>query len=157
MRTEMQKLRWDTEIKMNEILTEEQVEKYLELRQDQRDRMSKGKFRGGKMHGAYNKTPEQVIERLSGRLNLTEEQAVEITPIIQESIEKKRLIFDKYGAERQNTRQAMRAEMQTVGDETEAELSTLLTDEQMEDLRTFRDQKRARMDKRMNRTDAMGF
>ena len=70
--TEMQKLRWDTEIKLNEILTDEQIEKYLELRQENRGKFYRGKFRGDRMGKGFNRTPEQVIARLTDRLVLTE-------------------------------------------------------------------------------------
>ena len=156
-RIEMQKLRWDTEIKFNDILTEEQIEKYLELRQEQRGKFSRGKSRGDRMGRGFNMTTDQVIERMTGRFNLTGEQAAAIEPIIKESMEKKRAIFDKYGEQKFEVRKAMRNEMRTVGDKTETELSTILTDDQMEDLRTFRDQKREWKDKRMNRPGSTGF
>jgi Spy/CpxP family protein refolding chaperone len=156
-RTEIRKLRWDTAIKLDEILTDEQIEKYIELRQEQRDKRHWGKFRGNKMGKGFNKTPDEVIARLTDRFDLTEEQAAAIEPIIKESIAKKRVIFDKYGEKRWEVREAMRNELRAAGDETEAELSTVLTDEQIEDLRSFREQKRAWMDKRMNRPGPMGF
>lgn len=157
IRTEIQKLRWDTEIRLNEILTDEQVEKYLELKQEHREKMHRGKFRGGKMRGGFNKTPEQVMERLRARLALTEEQEVAIKPIIKESIKKRREVFDKYKDEGLEARESMRNEMQTIGDETHAQLSTVLTDEQMEKLITIKEEKRARMDRRMNRPGPRGF
>ncbi len=156
-RIEMQKLKWDAEIRLNEILNEEQIEKYLELKQDMRAKRHRGKFRGDGMGKGFNRTPEQVIDRLTDRLDLSAEQAAAIEPVIKESIEKKRGIFDKYGAKRREVKEAMRSELRAAGDETEAELSTILTDDQMEDLRTFKEQKRARMDKRMNRSGPMGF
>jgi len=157
VRTEMQKLRWNTELKLGEILTEEQVDKYLELRQEQREKMHRGKFSKGKMGRGFNKTPEQVIERLSARLDLTEEQAVEIEPIIRESIEKKREIFDRYREQGITVRESMRSEMQGIGDETHDRLATVLTDEQMEELLIIKQEKRARMEDRMNRPGPMGF
>ena len=69
-RTEIQKLRWDTERKLDDILTDEQLEKYLELRQERRDGMNRGKHRGGKMGKGFNRTPEQAIARLTDRLDL---------------------------------------------------------------------------------------
>ncbi len=156
-RIEMQKLSWDTEIKLNDILTEEQIETYLELRQEHRGRFSRGKSRGDRMGRGFNMTPDQVIERMTDRLNLTGEQAAAIEPVIKESLDKKRLIYDKYGEKRFQVKQAMRDEMQTAGDAAEAELSTILTEEQMEDLRAFRDQKREWKDKRMGRQGPMGF
>ncbi len=136
------RLKWDTTIKLNEILTDEQIAKYLELRQERH-----GKFRGNKMGKGFKMSPEKVIEHMTERLDLTPEQAEAITPIIEESIEKKQAVFEKYGG----VRQTMRNEMQTIGDETETELSTILTNDQMEDLRTFRNNKRAHMDKRMSK------
>ncbi len=156
-RMEMQKLRWDTESKLNTILNEEQIEKYLELRQEQRGTFLKGKFCDKRMSRGFNKTPEMVIERMTDRFNLTAEQAEAIEPIIEESMEKKRAIFDNYGEKRFDVKQAMRSEMQIVGDETEAKLSTILTDEQIEELRDFRDQRHQWKDKRMNRPGHMGF
>jgi len=149
VRTEMQELWWDTKIKLNDILTDEQIEKYLELRQKNHGKFYKGKFRGDRMGKGHNRTPEQVITRLTDRLDLTEEQAAEIEPIIKESLERKREVFDKYGEKRQAVRQAMRDEMQVISDETHKELSHILTDEQSEDLRTLKEERRARMDKSM--------
>ncbi len=156
-RSEMQKLKWDTQIRLNEILDEDQIEKYLELRQDMRAKRHSGKFRGDRIGKGFNRTPEQVIERLTDRLDLSEEQAAAIEPVIKESIEKKRGIFDKYGEKRREVKEAMRSELRAAGDETEVELATILTDDQMEDLRTFKEQKRARMDERMNRSGPMEF
>jgi predicted transcriptional regulator len=150
-RAEMQKLRWDTEQKLNEILTDEQIDKYLEYRQEQRGKAGIGKSRGGRMGKGFNRTPEEVIERMTYRLDLTEEQAADIEPIIEESLEKKRQVYNEYRDQGQSTRQSMRGEMQAIGDETQAQLSTILTDEQMETLRTIREEKRARMETRMNR------
>ncbi len=118
-RTEIRKLRWDTAIKMDEVLTDEQIEKYIELRQKQGDKRHGGKFRGDRMGKGFNKTPEEVIARLTDRFDLSEEQAA--------------------------------------GDETEAGLSSILTDEQMEDLRALREQRRVWMDKRINRPGPGGF
>jgi Spy/CpxP family protein refolding chaperone len=149
VRTEMQKLRWDTEIRLNEILTDEQIEKYLELRQENRGKFYRGKFRGNRMGKGFNRTPEQAITRLTDHLDLTEEQAAEIEPIIKESLERKHEVFDKYGEKRREVRQAMRDEMQAIGDETHKQLSNILTDEQIEDLRTLREERRSRTDKWM--------
>jgi Spy/CpxP family protein refolding chaperone len=156
-RAEIRKLRWDTEMKLGEILTAEQIDRYLELKQEQREKKYRGTFRGAKMGGGLNKTPEQVIERLRSRLDLTDEQAVDIGPIIQESMEKKRAIFDRYRDENIKARESIRNEMQNIGDETHAQLSTILTDEQMEELNAIQEEKRARMDKRFNRSGPMGF
>jgi len=150
-RAEMRKLRWNTEIRLSEILTDEQIDEYLELRQEQRKEFRRGRHHGGWMKKGMHKTPDQVIERLRSRLALTEKQAVQAGPIIKESIEKRRAVFEKYAEQGLKVRQAMRSEMQAIGDATHAELATILSDEQREEFNTMKEEKRARMDKWMGR------
>ena len=145
-RSEMHKLMLDTDIQMGRILTDDQVDKYLELKLEQREHMKSGKFEGRKMRGSYSKTPAQKIERLRTLLDLTEEQAVRIEPIFKESMIKRQLV-----------RQAMRDDMQAIGDETHEQLSTILTEEQMEELNAIREERQARKDRRMDRPGRMGF
>ncbi len=145
-RSDMHKLMLDTDIQLGRILTDDQVDKYIELKLEHREQMHRGKFRGGKMRGQYSKTPAQKIERLRTLLDLTEEQTVQIEPIIKESMAKQQLI-----------RQDMRDEMQAIGDETHEQLSTILTSKQMEELNVIKEERRARMEKRMDRPGRMGF
>jgi len=156
-RSEMHRLQMDTDMQLGRILTDEQVDKYLELKQEQREMRHSGKGRGGKMRGQFNKSPEWKIERLSTILDLTEDQTVQIEPIIIESMEKRQEVFDKYRDQGQQVRQAMRSEMQAIGDETHAQLSTILTDEQMEELNTLREERHTRMERRMDRPGHMRF
>ena len=156
-RSEMHKLMLDTDMQMGRILTDEQVDKYLELKQEHREQMHRGKFRGKKMRGQFNKTPEQEIERLSTILDLSEEQTVRIEPIIKESMEKRQEVFDKYRDQGQQVRQAMRNEMQAIGDETHEQFSTILTAEQMEELNAIQEERRAKMDRRLDRPGHRGF
>ena len=146
-RTQKMKLKWETEMQLGAILTDEQVDKYLELKQEQRKEFRKGKHRGGWMKKGMHKTPEQVIERLRTRIDLTEEQAVQAGPIIKESIDKRRMVFEKYRDQGLKVKQAMRSEMQAIGDATHTELATILSDEQMEELNAMKEEKRARMEK----------
>jgi hypothetical protein len=156
-RAEMRKLRWNTEIRLSEILTDEQVDKYLELRQEQRKEFRSGKHRGGWMKKGMHRTPEQALEHLRSRLDLTEEQAAQAEPIIQESIEKRRAVFEKYREQGQKVKQAIRSEMQAVGDATHTALEAILNDEQVEKLNTMKEEKRARLEKGLDRREPMGF
>jgi Spy/CpxP family protein refolding chaperone len=151
-RAEMRKLRWNTEIRLSEILTDEQVDKYLELKQEQRKEFKRGRHGGGWMKKGMHKDPEQVIERLRTRLDLTEEQAVQAGPIIKESIDKRRAVFEKYREQGLKVKQAMRSEMQVIGDVTHAELATILSDEQIEELNAMKEEKRARIEKWTDRS-----
>lgn len=146
-RTEIRKLWQDTEAKMNAILTDEQIRKHEQLRQEGRGRFSRNKCRGDRMGRGFHRTPEHVISFLKDRLDLTDEQAASIEPVIKESFEKKHEVFDSYGENRQEIRQAMRDKLQVIDEETQKQLSGILTDEQMQDLRTLRKERRARMDK----------
>ena len=149
IRTEMRKLRWETEMKLGEILTEEQKGKYIELRQEQRQMRHRGKRHRGWMAGRGIKSPERIVARLTQRLDLTPEEAAAVEPIIKEGIEKKQIIRDKYRREDLKVRQSMREEMRTAGDETHAKLSSILTEAQMEKLNAMREEKRARWNKWM--------
>jgi len=145
-RSEKHRIIWNADMQLSRILTDEQVDTYLELKQEQRQQMHRDKMDGRRMRGQYSKTPAQKIERLSSLLDLTEEQTIQIEPIIKESMAKQQLV-----------RQATRDEMQAIGDETHAQLSTILTDEQMEELNAIKEERRARKDRRMERPGRMGF
>ena len=145
-RTEMHRLMLDTDMQLGRVLDDEQIDKYLELKQERRDQMRRGKSGGRHMRGQFSKTPEQEIEKLRTALDLTDEQTLQIEPIIKESIEKRRQV-----------RQAMRNEMQAIGDETHEQLSTILTDEQVTKLNSMHQEKRARKERRMEHPGNMGF
>jgi hypothetical protein len=155
-RVEMRKLRWNTENRLGQILTDEQVDKYLEFKQEQRKEFRHGRHRGGWMKKGMRKTPERILERLSARLDLTDEQAARAGPVIKESIEKKRALFEKYREQDVKIRQAMRDEMQSINDATRAELATILSDKQMEKYNTIKEEKRKRVDQWMGRHGARG-
>ncbi len=156
-RQEMQTLRWDSDTKLNEILTDEQIDRHNEMQMEQRDRKGRGRFGGKKIWGGNCKTPEAAVERLSSTLDLTEEQELAIEPIIRESIEKRREVVDTYRTTGFPDRQVMRAEMWAIGDETHDELSAILTDEQMEKLDARKEARRARSGRWMNRPGPKGF
>jgi Spy/CpxP family protein refolding chaperone len=157
VRSEILKLRWETERKFDDILTDKQLEEYLELREERRGGMYGGKQRSGWMGKGVNRTPKQAVARLTDRLDLTDEQVAEITPIIEESMKKKRVVFDKYGDQRLTNREAMRSEMHAIGDATHDQLATILTAEQMEKLNAIQEERRARADKWMNRSGPRRF
>jgi len=146
-RTEIRKLWRDTETKLNAILTDEQIGIREQLRQEGRGRLHRNKCRGDRMGKGFYRTPEHVISFLKDRLDLTDTQATAIEPVIKESLEKKHEVFDNYGENRQEIRQAMRDKLQAINEDTQKQLSSILTDAQMQDLRTLREGRHARMDK----------
>jgi len=150
-RAEMRKLRWNTEIRLGEILTDEQVDRYLDLKQEQRKGFTRGKHHGGWMQRGLHREPEQVIERLRTKLDLSEEQAMQAAPVIKESLEKRRAVYDKYREEGLKERDAMRAEIQAIRDETHAKLAPILDDEQNERFNAMKQQRHEHMHKWIDR------
>jgi Spy/CpxP family protein refolding chaperone len=84
--------------------------------------------------------PEMIMAHLKERLNLTEEQEAQILPILKENMEKRLAMFrERRDQIRQNV-QAIETEHQAMLQETEQQLATILTEEQMQELRKIRDE-----------------
>lgn len=156
-RTEMQKLRESTDMKLGEILTDEQKGKYLQLKEERRSWMHSGKRHGIWMHGGAKRSPEQVVSRLRERLGLNDEQVAEIQPIIKESIEQRREIFNNYKEKKSEIKLSMRDDMKALSDRTDDRLSKILTDEQKEKFRILRKERHEHMHKHMHFPGAGGY
>lgn len=101
---------------------------------------------------------QQRREEIAERLNLTEEQKVKVEPILQESAKQRQAIMEKYGVtgeKRPNMSfrkmRKMRGEMNDLRDETNKNLSEILTDEQMDEYETIQDEQRAAMRERIQK------
>lgn len=154
-RTERQKLRWSTEMKLGEILTDEQKEKYLELRQERHKWTHRGKRHGKWIRGGIKGSPELIVSRLREKLGLSDEQVAEIQPIIRENVEQRRGIFNKYEEEKYEARLSMRDEMKALSDKTDERLSKVLTDEQKEKFLTLRKERHEHMQRHMRLPKAL--
>ena len=84
--------------------------------------------------------PEMILAHLKERLNLTEEQEAQILPILKENMEKRRAMFQERRDQIRQNVQAIETEHQTMLQETEQQLATILTEEQMQELRKIRDE-----------------
>ncbi len=91
------------------------------------------------------RSPDEMVQVLTERLDLTDEQVEAIKPIIEEKYQK----HNDMRTKREADRRAFRAEMQAIGDETHAQLSTVLTDEQIEELNAIQEKRHDRKDRRM--------
>lgn len=78
--------------------------------------------RGG---SGFRKSPDQIVERLTDNLGLTDEQVEAIRPIINDKVLKMTEIREKSGTDRR----AVRTEMQKLRKDTEIKLNQILTDE----------------------------
>jgi len=157
IRTEMQKLRWSTEMKLGEILTDEQRGKYLELRQERHKWMHRGKRHVMGMRGDGKRSPENMVSRLRDRLGLNDEQVAKIQPIIKESVEQRREILNNYQEKRHEMRLSMRNEMKALSGKTDDRLSRILTDEQRKKFLALRQERREHMHKHMRLPEAGGY
>lgn len=85
---------------------------------------------------------DQVMARLIERLDLTDAQADQVRPIIEEQLEKQKAVFEKYRGQGREGFRAARPEMQAIRQETEDRLKDVLTDEQMEKYRIWKEEVR---------------
>ena len=96
------------------------------------------------------------IEQTRQRLNLTDEQTVQIEPILESSFHASMLVLESHGIDlsvpreqraRPNFREirAIGKELQAVREETAEEMAEILTEEQMEEFRKIQEERRAEM------------
>jgi hypothetical protein len=76
-----------------------------------------------------NKSPEEIVFQMRDRLNLTEDQEKRISPIIQESCNKRIEILNSSNGDRK----AMKSASQQVQWTTDIKLGQILTKKQMEE------------------------
>ena len=96
--------------------------------------------------GGPHHSPERAAECLTGQLDLTDEQRESVQAILEASFEQRSEAREARRSERRVERQAMR-------DATEAQLSEVLTAEQMNELRELRED---RQDRRADRRGDRG-
>ena len=96
-------------------------------------------------HTPAGKAPDQIILEMKERLNLTEEQAVQFHPIMEESIEKRHALVQNYRGKGLRGMRSLRNEMQELREKTEKQLETILTETQMEEFRKMQDEQRKKM------------
>jgi len=91
------------------------------------------------------RSADQITSDMKEHLNLTEEQEAQIRPIIEEQIEKRREIVQKYQGHGRPDRESLRNEMQKLRETTENQLAGILTEDQMEEYRGIQEEQRQKM------------
>lgn len=81
------------------------------------------------------------LTRMKKQLDLTPEQAEQIKPIIKEKKEKHCAIMKKFRGEEGVDKKAVKSEMKSLGDETEAKIEKILDAKQMKKWRKIKDKK----------------
>jgi len=103
---------------------------------------------------------EQRLEEAKTRLNLSDEQLAQITPVMEKSLDAQRNILSRYGidpdsrndsAKRLGLRQAraMRQELRAVRADTLDALDEILTDEQLDEFKRMQEERKAEMRERI--------
>ncbi len=85
-------------------------------------------------------SPEQRTDSLAVRLNLTKEQKPKVLEVFKSMDEARRKAFD----DAQGDRDAMRAAMQSVREDGDKKLKTILTEEQYQKYQKMQEEMRAR-------------
>jgi Spy/CpxP family protein refolding chaperone len=82
-----------------------------------------------KGRGMREPSPDRAVARLTERLDLTEEQQVQVRQILEESFDQRREIWDEGRA----SRDAVREQMETLKQETDDRLAEVLNEQQIEE------------------------
>jgi Spy/CpxP family protein refolding chaperone len=85
------------------------------------------------MRQARDITPEQVISQMKIRLNLTEEQITQIRPIIEDSMNQQKELFQEYRNQGPQAMASLEAKMQQLEQDIKERLAEFVTDAQLEE------------------------
>ncbi len=96
---------------------------------------------------------EERIDEIVERLELSDEQIEQISPILQDSMERQRAILESYGVDPANRGEggqrpgmrkarAMRKEMSEVREDSRGAMAEFLSDEQMDELQLIQEERR---------------
>ncbi len=77
------------------------------------------------------KTADQFMRQMKGYLILTDEQQVQVRPIIEEQVEKRNELINKYQGQSRQNMDSLRYELQDLRISAENQLQYFLTNEQM--------------------------
>lgn len=111
----------------------------------------------------------ETFQEISQQLALTDEQSEQIRPILAEQAEQIQAIREKYGftgrrgqgggrSQRpdRSQMQAMRADLETLGEQTDAKLATVLSEEQMETWKAIQAERQQQRGQRGGRRGGRG-
>ena len=89
-------------------------------------------------------TPDQVVQKMSEKLNLTDQQKAQITPIIADRQQKMQALRADQSMERPEKMQKMKA----INQDSDTKIKSVLTDEQKQKYEAMQQQAREEMRKR---------
>ena len=130
---------------IKEMLDEEQKIKLDELQEELKNRRGRIGPKGMHRPPPPHKPSEHPFAAMKERLNLTEEQAAKVGPIIDESTNKRRNMMQQQREQGFGRGGAMRHELQIIQEDTEQQLAAVLTEKQMEEYRRIQHERRREM------------
>ncbi|MGD9263540.1 MAG: hypothetical protein PVG88_04300 [Methyloceanibacter sp.] len=103
---------------------------------------------------------EQRMEEVRERLNLSDEQIDQMTPVLEESMEKRQAVLSSYGIDPENRANAkgklglrkalaMKKELNAIRTDTLRALNDVLTDEQLEEFKLMQAERQSEMRERI--------
>ncbi len=105
--------------------------------------------KGGKGMMGADRDPEtaarRIVERMTDRLDLTEEQQAEILPIVQEQVEQRRARWEETRERVRRQRDRMCADRGEHWEALRSSLSGILTDDQLETWERLHEERQERM------------
>lgn len=132
---EMKAIKKETDKRISGVLTPEQNQKFAQMKEDRRDEhMNHPDGPAPAQKPQKNGDHQQKMEELKSVLQLTPEQEVKFRELKKTEMEKKRVVREKYG----NDREAAKPEMQAINKESRQALKSILTPEQIEKLKEYR-------------------
>lgn len=142
---EQRRLTKETEGRIEEILTEEQMAAY---------EIFKEEYLAKAQREARARITDEAILIMKERLQLTEEQADIVLPIIDQAMKERQAIMQKFrggggGRGDMSATRGMREEMERIDERTEERLSKILTEEQMKEYKKIKEEQRDKMRERM--------
>jgi hypothetical protein len=135
---ESRRLEQDTEERISLVLDEEQMKRYDEYRAEAE---SLEKREQAKAYASANPAFGQLAERLA----LSDEQAAEVFPILEDSFRQMRELMTEARGQGRQGMNAMRDRMDELNATTENRLSRILDERQMAEYKKHVEQQRARM------------
>jgi Spy/CpxP family protein refolding chaperone len=85
------------------------------------------------------------MEALTERLALTEAQTAEVRTILEEQRDKRHALIQQYKAQGHEARELLRGEFQQLQEETNQRLATVLNAEQLQEFKTWSEERRQHM------------
>ena len=141
---EQRRLTKQTEGRIEEILTEEQMAAYEAFKEE---------YLAKAQREARARITDEAILIMKERLQLTEEQADIVLPIIDQAMKERQAMMQKFrgggGRGDMSAMRGMREEMERIDERTEERLSKILTEEQMEEYKKIKEEQRDKMRERM--------